>query len=161
MLERKTELKRGDKPLRADPAKTRDWQDRSRKPLPQASKKRKVGLVERRRFAREVLKERPRCEAQLVGCTGKSSEVNELQRGPARRKCWLDREKVTALCSACHRFITHNPDWAYRHGHQLPHEREVTTKEWLIAKVFRKQLSCGKQCPIDHWATEQTEREMT
>jgi hypothetical protein len=135
--------------LRADPDKTREWERRSRRYLPRESLRRRRLNQERRQFVYMVIKHRSLCEARLIGCTLYATEVNELQRGPAREDCWLEWDKVTSLCRHCHRVITENPDWAYRHGHQVRHEG-FADFEW--AAWARKALPCGLHCTVDHRA---------
>lgn len=109
---------------------------------------------QRREFRAMVLRQRFRCEARLPGlCMLMASEVNELQRGPARQDCWLDWNRVAALCSPCHAWLTNHPDWAYRHGHQLPHEAELSDDDWEQAYKLRQRFvftPCSPNCQIDH-----------
>lgn len=157
-MERHTELKRGEGPKR-NPAKVREWKDRTAKRLPRASKQRRKDERERAAFRDFVIKHRPRCEAALPWCcTHASSEVNELQRGSGREDCWLDWDKVTSLCSACHRFITLNPQWAKAHGHQVEVGHVEEAKLFRVAETLRHHQAQGllrhwptlRECEIDH-----------
>jgi hypothetical protein len=109
---------------------------------------------ERTEFRKMVLRQRPRCEAALPGlCSYRATEVNELQRGPARQDCWLDWDRVTSLCAPCHAWLTHHPSWAVCHGHQLFHERIVTDWDWTRAAELREQFRsnpCTPNCVLDH-----------
>jgi hypothetical protein len=159
MLERRTGLKRG-KPLKrtamtSNPQKTREWQDRSRQPLPKLSPRRMKLRKERREFVAFVLKHRPLCEARLPMCSGRSVDVNELQRGPGREDCWLDYDKVTSLCRGCHDWITNHGPWAIHHGHQLHHQGIITEGDWALAKMLREwfiqpEHAPRPRCVIDH-----------
>lgn len=153
-MERYKQLERRTR-LRSDPVKTREWVDRTRKRLPSMSRKRRAEKRERDSFVAFVIKHRPDCEAGLPWCcTKRSREVNELQRGPLREDCWLDYNRVTSLCSfGCHAWITHHPDWAVRHGHQLLHEQVVTSQDWLVAEILRvrfREDPCTRDCTVDH-----------
>jgi hypothetical protein len=153
MLERREPLTRKT-PLRTDPAVMRSWRDRTRKWLPRESVKRRRERKQRTDFVGFVLKHRPVCEAQLRGCTLVSHDVNELQRGPAREDCWLDYDRVTALCRSCHDWLTLHPTWAEHHGHQLRHEVIVTDEAWETAAKLRahfRREPCTAHCVVDHW----------
>lgn len=105
-----------------------------------------------------VLRQRGRCEANLPGvCMYRTTDVNEIQRGPARQDCWLDWTKVSALCAACHNWLTAHPDWAYRHGHQIPHEQIVPDAYWDVAFALRAYFvshPCTADCRVDHREVE-------
>lgn len=139
--------------IKRNPEKIQEWKNRTAKRLPRASKQRKSDEKERRAFREFVLKHRPTCEARLPWCCqGRSMEVNELQRGSGREDCWLDYDKVTALCSACHRFITLEGPWAKHHGHQLI-VGDRPPAEWTVAMWLREYFwttPCKRDCTVDH-----------
>jgi hypothetical protein len=127
---------------------------RQRQPLPQRSEKRSKAMAkERVPFVLDVLARRPWCEVRLSWCcTGRSSDVNELQRGPFRTDCWLDDDKVVSSCGACHRWLTDHPEWAYHHGHQLEHEpgdAEAFALAVVLCAANPGQL-CTDTCTTDH-----------
>lgn len=147
-------MKRG-QGLKSDPQKQREWQDRSRKPLPMFSSRRRAQRKERAVFVAMVLKHRPMCEARLpMVCAVRTTDVNELQRGSGREDCWLDWDKVSSLCRGCHGWITDHPDWAKHHGHQLPNDDHVVTaQDWDVAALLRLYFvkhPCKPKCLIDH-----------
>jgi hypothetical protein len=139
--------------IKRNPEKIQDWKNRTAKRLPRASKQRKVDEKARTAFRAFVLKHRPTCEARLPWCCqGRSTDVNELQRGSGREDCWLDYDKVTSLCSPCHRYITLYPDWAKAHGHQLI-VGDRPQEEWDNARALREHFwtrPCTRECEIDH-----------
>lgn len=149
----------GEKPLRSDPAKLTDWQNRSRRRrIPPKSQRREDETPERQQLVREVLAEHPTCEARMpVICTVDSTEVNEIIRRGQWAAGWLVKSNTTALCHNCHAYITTHPDWAERHGHQI--EGKVRDRgeavhglaRRLALRIRRETISrCGVNCTIDH-----------
>lgn len=129
--------------LSRDPAKAREWQDRSRaraaakqrvqpqdrkgKGLKARSPKREKAMVERRRLVRDLLHERQWCEGRVVCQGARSVDVHErLTR--ARGGNILDpvQAHMVTLCRPCH-------DWATQH----PREAEAR----------RLMLPSWHQCP--------------
>lgn len=107
----------------------------------------------------EILAERWLCEARLWWCCNHmSAEVNEICRGAGRAATYLDKTKVTALCKACHRWLTVHPKWARHHGHQVPHEVADREAAFAVAATVREALAalarsgqrCCEDCEIDH-----------
>ena len=103
-------------PIRTDPAKVRDWIERSRKPLPPLSRKRRSDL-KRRTEVRQIVKDRAgnRCEyADIipeVACgfrPGRGMEVDELRGGSHRVSEWLDPDRCRFVCPVHH-------DWKSAH----------------------------------------------
>lgn len=114
--------------LSRDPAKAREWQDRSRaramakprtppqdrkrKGLKPRSAKRERDMVERRALVVQLLRERPRCEARWVCRGARSVDIHErLKR--SRGGSILDpaQAHMIAVCRACHeRTETHVAD---------------------------------------------------
>lgn len=104
------------KPLRANPAKTRAWQDRSRRPLA------KVGAKTRREAAdlaafRRALKARAggRCEIRVSPeCTGIGTDAHHMAPSD-RDRGRHDPERGLWLCRAgwVHRFPERAYEWGY------------------------------------------------
>jgi hypothetical protein len=153
MMERRARLERRT-PLRSDPVAQRDWERRSRRRLPAMSPRRRHAARERAAFVAMVLRHRPVCEARFAWCcTGRSAEVNEIVRGPGREDCWLDWDRVSALCGPCHRWITDHGPWAIRHGHQVPHEdagREAALATAMLLRAMLLRADCPPDCATDH-----------
>lgn len=106
--------------LRADPDRTRDWQDRSRQPLPPVSRRRRGQLPERQ-TVREQVTERAGGECEYrdvipeVPCgflPGRGMEVDEVRGGSHRQAEWLDPDCCRYTCPIHH-------DW------KTEHKREV------------------------------------
>lgn len=103
---------------RTDPEKARDWQNRSRRPLPRMSARRRRSLPERDLVRRTVIaRHRRRCAAWGIpgvphDHTGPlvvndaDLEVHELRRGQRRHTDWLDPNWCIPLCRAAHRWAT-------------------------------------------------------
>lgn len=111
-LRQKTELK-NKKPLK-----------RASKPIAQRSKKMEATYVERRKFVKKVLTERPLCEACPVFALhdGKitykikpSTDVHELVRR-SQGGSILDEDNVLAVCRPCHTRIGNFPELAFQLG---------------------------------------------
>ena len=75
----------------------------------------KLYRTERIPLVQAVLANRPNCEAQLLGCTGRSTEVHEV-KSRARGGSITDIANVKALCHACHQWITEHPHEAHVSG---------------------------------------------
>lgn len=164
-LKRKTEMKRGEGP-KANPEKTRAWQRKSRKPLPQKSEQRVEDTPKRQALVADVLAHQPQCAAMIPYlCTGRSTEVNEIIRRSQWQEGFLVRSNTEGLCHACHAHITDNPGdtgWAMRHGHQLPgwvrdRGNNVYVQAVMLARRIRTRTSghCQVSCPIDHRPEEE------
>jgi 5-methylcytosine-specific restriction endonuclease McrA len=83
--------------------------------LPRVSQRRRRIERERRQLVAEVLAARPRCQAQLDGCTLRSVDVHEVKtRG--RGGSILDPANVLALCRSCHDWVTEHPAEAVELG---------------------------------------------
>lgn len=107
--------------LRSDPAKTRAWQDRSRKRLPQQSDRRKAEQPERDATRQEVLRRAGwQCQYRdlvpWVRCATRPGrrdlEVDELRGGAQRSTEYLDPEQCRATCPAHH-------DYKTEHKHEV------------------------------------------
>lgn len=108
---------RRNKPLRANPAKIRAWQDRSRRPLA------KVGAKTRREAAdlaefRKALKARAggRCEIRVSPeCTGVGTDAHhKLMRSQGGGH---DPSNGLFLCRACHDWTHGHPELSYAWGY--------------------------------------------
>lgn len=122
--------------LSRDPARAREWQDRSRaramerrKPLDRQrrtrvkpmSAKRERDMVARRELVRTMLRERPRCEARWLCMGAPSVDVHErLSR--ARGGSILDpmQAHMMTVCRRCHTHLTDHPAEAERRRLALP-----------------------------------------
>lgn len=147
---KRTEMKRGEG-LRNDPDMIRQWQRRSRKPLPPRSARRIEEKPERDALVEAMLAEFPWCQAEIpYFCTRKSREVNELKRGGQRATEYLIKEHTETLCHNCHRWITVHPNWAKGHGHQV--DAEAGEEAFDIALAVRTLTvgKCDVDCTIDH-----------
>ena len=81
---------------------------------------------ERRPLVKQLLQERPRCEAGITGvCTGKSMDIHEkLTR--ARLGSILDPANCLAVCRPCHTWIgTHQKE---------AHDRGLLIHSWEKGK---------------------------
>jgi hypothetical protein len=114
--------------ITTDPDKVRDWINRSRKPLPSMSKRRRSNLVGRAEV-RRVVTDRAggRCEyAEIipeVRCgflPGRGMEVDELRGGSFRSSEWLDPDRCRLVCPVHHDWKSaNNRDLLSRLGVQL------------------------------------------
>jgi|ERR1035437_2203578 hypothetical protein len=81
------------------------------------SKKRQALNLERREMVKQILHDRPNCEAGLEHCSGRSVDVHEVlnrsQGGPIVGGAESD---YRALCRDCHTYITENPKFSYEMG---------------------------------------------
>jgi hypothetical protein len=92
---------------------------KKRKPLRRRSEKTaKLYAEQRVPLVIKILRERPRCEAALEGCTGRSTEVNEIVRRGQWKLGILVESNLQALCHTCHSWITDHPAEAHRLGFQ-------------------------------------------
>lgn len=107
-------------PLRANPEKTRAWQDRSRKPLKRTAVRRaRPGSRAYGDFSSKVRsavsrRSQGRCEAGIAGvCTGRASQHHHRK---LRR--FGDHSAANDLhsCLDCHDYIHGHPAWSRRHG---------------------------------------------
>lgn len=74
------------------------------------------GVEGRRAFVARILRQRPDCEARIIGtCTGASVDVHEVLRRSAGGDI-LDDANVKALCRACHQWTHTHPREARRLG---------------------------------------------
>lgn len=111
--------------LTRDPAKAREWADRSaerakararttkRKGVNPQSARRKADAVERRALVARLLAETPRCPARIVCRGARTTDVHErLTR--ARGGSITDERHghMVALCRGCHAYITDHTGWA-------------------------------------------------
>jgi hypothetical protein len=154
---KRTELKRG-QPLRADPAKLREWQDRSRKRLPAKSDRREDETPDRQSLVALMLRVHPSCQAGIpFCCTVVSTEVNEIVRRSQWAAGYLVKGNCEALCHNCHAYITVHAPWAKAHGHQIEgkvHDHggvvyalAAATAEKIRADTFGV---CDVDCKLDH-----------
>lgn len=87
-----------------------------RTPLSKVSKARAALNVKRRAFVKDILAERPECEAHIPRvCSHYACDVHEILTR-ARGGSILDPDNVLALCRDCHTFITVNPGFSQEHG---------------------------------------------
>lgn len=106
-------LKRG-KPLRSDPAKTREWQRRTQKKLPAESARRKAERPARAKVREEVLERDGGCRGRGVlpgPCRhpqGLPLDVHEVVKRGRWRAGYLVVDNCLALCRAHH-------DWVETH----------------------------------------------
>lgn len=158
-LKRTTPLKRGDKPLRADPEKVHQWKRSSAKRLPAKSAQRIEDTPERQALVRRVLQEEPTCRARILFCcTVDSTEVNEIIRRSQWAEGYLVRSNTQGLCHNCHAYITTHPDWAEHHGHQIkgsvrddPRAYVYEAARWRALKVRLQTVGrCDVGCEVDH-----------
>jgi hypothetical protein len=127
---KRTPLKRGDKPLRADPQKQREWQERSRKPLKSGDKamarttmksrpsKRKVNYEAELDVLTPALIARSGgyCEARIPGvCQGEAHHRHHRQVGRFAGSNSL--ENLLHLDFSCHDHIHLHPSWSREMGY--------------------------------------------
>jgi len=56
----------------------------------------------------------PNCQAKLVGCTGKATDVHHAAGRVGEN--YLNMSKWKALCRSCHRWVEENPEEAKELG---------------------------------------------
>ena len=124
------------KGLKADPAKTRAWQDRSRQKLPAMSARRKAEKPKRDRVRQEVLARDAGCVARGV-LPGRCAspfpdrprlEVHEVISRGRWAKGYLVADNCRALCQVHHDLVTREPDLAERVGFSAPAPQPGLTK---------------------------------
>ncbi len=80
--------------------------------------KRAATAQKRRAFVAEQLALRPRCEVQVPGCFGRSTELHEpltRARAPGEETI-LDVSNSVAICRACHTWVHSHPAEATKRG---------------------------------------------
>lgn len=122
-LKRKTEL-------RADPAKTREWEQRSRRRLPVKSTKQRSIDTERREVTRPavVARDGERCSARElvpeVRCAAYGGRAELELHEVVKRSAWRAGATVASncrlLCPAHHDWTEDEPDEARRRGLDAP-----------------------------------------
>lgn len=111
MIERRQPLKRGEPPRRSTPEKLREWERRSRKPLPRQSVKRRREALARAEVAVAARQRDGGCVARTlvpdVACAGRLDPHERISRArwPGGH---LVLDNVVTLCRAHH-------DWAHVH----------------------------------------------
>jgi len=65
----------------------------------------------------EFLKENPACQAQLLGCDYKATEVHHRKGRTGSLLC--DKNYFLAVCRNCHDIIESRPLWAKEKGYSL------------------------------------------
>lgn len=109
-------MKRGG-PITPNPEKVREWQQRSRKPLPAMSTARRAGTAERAAVRRAVF-ERDRWACQLKDRTPNDCHgvltVHHLRKASAGGPYTADN--LVALCAGCNVWVEDNPAAARKLG---------------------------------------------
>jgi hypothetical protein len=134
-------------PLRADPAKTREWQQRSRKPFPTSGEPMKRTEMSRNPTKKKLEYEavldamtpallrrcRGVCEMGSPDCTGNYQHRHhrKLGRGKGTQDCL---EAIIMCCTACHDYAhLHRKDWAGPLGFII--RRSDDPKEIPVSKL--------------------------
>jgi hypothetical protein len=86
-----------------------------RSPLRKVSLKRQNVNRQRQKLVKEILAERPICEAQTPMCVKWSMDCHEILTR-ARGGSIIEKANILALCRPCHTFITDNPTFAQENG---------------------------------------------
>ena len=108
-----------------------------RTPLNKVSKARAALNVKRRAFVRDILEERPQCEAQIPHvCSNHATDVHEIMTR-ARGGSILDEDNCLCLCRRCHSFITENPSFSQEHGFTV---HSWATSADLIAAARAREI---------------------
>lgn len=100
--------------IRRNPDRIREWLDRSRRPLPPVSRKRRDQLPTRQQVRRQVeARAAGVCEYRdvipEVACgmlPGRGMEVDEVRGGSYRQAEWLDPERCRWVCPVHHDYKT-------------------------------------------------------
>lgn len=100
-------LQKVQKPIQRTPLK------KSTKPIPKKSKKQLALEAIYYVLAKDFKKDHPKCEANLPGCTGKTTDIHHLE---SRGKNLNDVSKFKAVCRNCHRYIHDHPKEAMEKG---------------------------------------------
>lgn len=69
------------------------------------SKKRQVAMDDYSKKRELFLIAKPHCEAKLLECTGKATDVHHLYSGKDRNKYYLNISTWKAVCRNCHNYI--------------------------------------------------------
>ena len=77
------------------------------KSIAPVSKKRKLEMDEYSKRRELFLIANPLCQAKLVGCTGKATDVHHTEGRVGEN--YLNMSKWKALCRSCHRWVEENP----------------------------------------------------
>ena len=75
------------------------------KSISPVSKKRQVEMDEYSKKRLAFLALHNNCQAKLVGCTGKATDVHHLYSGKDRDKHYLEMSTWKAVCRNCHNYI--------------------------------------------------------
>lgn len=78
------------------------------KSISPVSAKRRVEMDEYSKKRLAFLTLHVNCQAKLVGCTGKASDVHHLYSGKDRDKYYLKMDTWRAVCRNCHSYIHDN-----------------------------------------------------
>jgi len=84
------------------------------KRIPPVSKKRKVEQDEYSKKRELFLIANPNCQAKLVGCTGKATDVHHAAGRTGDN--YLNMSKWKALCRSCHTWVETHPEEAKELG---------------------------------------------
>lgn len=102
---KRTPLKRGNKPLKRSPLKSKGR-------LRPRSQKRERQYAEYRPRREAFLQEHPRCQAP--NCTNPSVDIHHIAKRNGARL--TDETKWLAVCRGCHDLIERDREWAYQNG---------------------------------------------
>lgn len=94
----------------------------TRKPkgvIPQVSEKRKEVNKVYDKVAKQYKKEHPKCEADLEGCTKKTTDIHH-QAGRSNAALLINTNYFLACCRSCHSWIEIHPHEALAMGLSVP-----------------------------------------
>jgi len=112
------------------------------------SKKRREQIPLRQDLRRSQLIRKPQCEARLVDCQRKATDVHEVINRSQRSTSWLEPELFLSLCRSCHKWITEHPLWSRHHGFTLS---SYQNDEASLSAAAHVRGVCGdRKCLIDH-----------
>lgn len=154
---KRTAIKRGSKSLKADPQKTREWQDRSRAPLSAGDRLLKrtemttKPSAKKKAYEAELDAMRPivhsrsggRCEARLPGCEGVATNIHH--RKPRGLPGTNAEANLMDICgmgnySGCHGWIETNRTKAYELGLLVKRSSPVPTEVWKPLKRIHRRV---------------------
>lgn len=82
------------------------------------SEKRIIADKKYSKLRKQLLEERPQCEAHIIGiCVGASSQCHHMAGRTG--KLYTDYSKFLAVCGPCHHEIEMRPEWAKEMGFSL------------------------------------------
>ena len=114
---------------------------RGTKGLKPASKKRAHDDRTRAVLRQQFLALKQYCEM----CGTPATDVDEIISRGVMPGAQMNPDLFQALCRACHRIKTDNPDWAYRHGWSA-HEWDLKS----INSIKDQRVVCPLDCPLNH-----------